>query len=415
MRLVGVTGDLAFIDLGHLLIRARSADGSDDISFQIFAEASGHNFPLCGMQFIAHTWHYNPACGISILSDEPLQCASDIVDGTMISDLAVMRSLFAVWQEGAERIRLQRLPLGMQIYQNWDTFDQLLGTAVRDDEDTEDLRILTIAFTSGGAPEDKLTELAKKGLRVKILLTDPVDGEHIVRARNKIRMQYDDETPESALKAILDQGKRLQDRKKQIDKLAQSGGAGELKFAFSDLMPYAFLAHLKMFVVLGLFLATGSYGAGPMIAIDALANKSLCDSLRAEWQARWNEAELKNRHPSFAALEHSAEREYLAGQLLTDGESIWIASNVGDETSKFSGTVRRAVQENAKRALSRMAHLKSCLPHVQSNYGSTKYLSRDSWRSRCYILTSLHSTRRERTLKCSCNCLCQPRKEVGRG
>jgi hypothetical protein len=55
---------------------------------------------------------------------------------------------------------------GVTIYPNWDHFPTLLGQVERGSEaESEDLRIATMAFTSGRAPEDKLRDLATNGRR----------------------------------------------------------------------------------------------------------------------------------------------------------------------------------------------------------------------------------------------------------
>jgi hypothetical protein len=100
----------AVLDRGHLIVTTRRADGTPDMSVQLFPRVGGHNFPWSGGDIITTTWHDDPLISISIWNDVKLPCAAEVEDGDPISDPRIMKDLERVWRKGAERIRLSRLP-----------------------------------------------------------------------------------------------------------------------------------------------------------------------------------------------------------------------------------------------------------------------------------------------------------------
>jgi hypothetical protein len=222
---------------------------------------------------------------------------------------------------------------------------------------------MTMAFTTGAAPEDKLLELAKRNIRIKVLLTDPTSGEGLVRARNRIRHRYDRDTEERALGSLQEQIARLHDCKDYVEALKRNGCKGELEVFLSDLLPYAFVAHASRFAILGLFLATGSYGAGPMILVDAGANRHFWEALQGDWDARLTYTLEQMQSGPFvsegAARGVISDAHFVSGieaDLPQETTDIWVAApdlaNVGDETSLFSELVRKTVRANSERGIS---------------------------------------------------------------
>jgi len=213
-----------------------------------------------------------------------------------------MRNWHSCWNLPLETSLHHRdSPLSEIIQSRWSeaqpSFDDQLRTVQPnyDGPEQEDLRIATIAFTGGGAPEDLFLTLAKRGVRIKILLTDP-DRTDLLEARNAVRHKYEDgETPQAALDALKQQIARLSRLKETVQGLRARGCRGELDFRLSSLMPHGFVAHSSKWALLGLFLATGSYGLGPMFIIDAEKNAAVWLALKEDWQARWNECEQRSK------------------------------------------------------------------------------------------------------------------------
>ena len=381
----------ASIDHNNLVLRTQSPTATDeDIFTRIFPNENRYPFPLCGVGFISHTWNDNPASTISILADAEI--VPGLSDGHCTSDAHVMQLLQSTWDKAAQRLHLSRLPHGVTMYPNWDRFQEMLGTIERRDTENIDLRIVTIAFTDMGLPEGRLMALARKGIRIKILLTDPKEGRALVRGRNKIRWRYDRTTLGSALNAIRSQALRLKECRETIAELKSSKHCtGDLDFALSDMFPYGFAAISHRFVILGIFLATGSYAEGPMIVIDSGAHSEFSETLKGEWDERWIDATgalvadgASTDNDGLSESDGQSDQIVSDIRLITgiearvpDEATIWVAasdlSNVGDATSPFSEVVRSTVRRNAQRGVryvyifssewagkSRLEHLQEC-------------------------------------------------------
>lgn len=253
---------------------------------------------------------------------------------------------------------------GVTIYPDWDKFQALLGSVQRNDADTEDIRIVTMGFKNHEVPADTLFQLANRNRRLSIMLTDPEACEDLVRTRSRIRYRYDHhETEELALKSISEQIRQLRDLSHRVaDLRLKQSCEGSLEVHLSNLMPYGFAAMAPEFVILGVFLATGSYGEGPMIVVDLHANPSLADALRKDWDARLAYASERTRAEEAppSTTEGVLPDVHFIGAIEAKApqgtKDIWVVApdlaNVGETRSRFSDQVRKAVSANAARGIS---------------------------------------------------------------
>jgi DNA-binding winged helix-turn-helix (wHTH) protein len=168
-----------------------------------------------------------------------------------------------------------------KIIEQWDEkrFLDFLNETTRGEESDEegDLRILTTAFTRG--IPDSLPDLLENNVRIKVLVT----SEALIRARNKLRP---DNKPPKALRTLRDQLHTLDTMKKRST-------GGMLDVLETDVMPCGFVAHSRHGALLGLFLATESYGRGPMIEVGP--GTKLWEILRADWKEIWKDAARRAR------------------------------------------------------------------------------------------------------------------------
>lgn len=176
------------------------------------------------------------------------------------------------------------------VYPDWEQFDHLLGSVRRGsetkhDNDYGDLRIVTLGFRAGAAPEDVFERLLEKGVRIKILLTNPKRLD-LITARTALRFKGDGETSQGAIQAIKDQVSRLTALSRAARR--KKGCRGTLDLRLSDLMPCGFVAHSGQWALLGLFFATSSYGRGPMIEVPH--HTVLWEALGRDWIDRWDAA-----------------------------------------------------------------------------------------------------------------------------
>lgn len=173
---------------------------------------------------------------------------------------------------------------GIGVYPNWTQFESYLDRVTRNEGDELDLKIVAFSFKDGGVPHFKLRELALRGVRIGVLFTNPVTGEALVRTRNLIRHLYDGEKASDELHSLTEQIDRLE---RMGEDLRRKSCTGSVEVRRSSLMPYAFVAACHQFVILGFFLATQSYAAGPMIVCDTSDNPDLCGPIHKEWDERW--------------------------------------------------------------------------------------------------------------------------------
>jgi hypothetical protein len=168
------------------------------------------------------------------------------------------------------------------LHSSWDDkyFLKVLSDVTRGDdrgeqEDEEDVRITTTAFSSGAFPEDILSDLVHSGVRVKVILMNPESVE-LIRSRNQGRT--DGETKEGAIEAI----------RHQIERLSNKRVFPEERFSLrlSDLMPVGFVLHTKEKAIMGLMLAHTSFVRGPMIEVDS--TQTLWRMLKEDWKVRWS-------------------------------------------------------------------------------------------------------------------------------
>ena len=136
-----------------------------------------------------------------------------------------------------------------------------------------DLRILTTFFIDYfGLREDVLIPLQKKGVKIKMLLTNP-DNPALLRSRFGLR--------QDGLGFERAQGDLLSD-------LRSLSAFSNIELRVSDSMPCGFVAHSKEWAVMGIMPAHASYVVGPMI--EACSNSRLWTMLEEDWNTRWKAA-----------------------------------------------------------------------------------------------------------------------------
>ena len=197
------------------------------------------------------------------------------------------------------RERTASLAKGISIYEDWSQLEAHLGRITRSAEPDEiDLKIATLSFKDGGVTHAKLREFAQRGVRIGILIANPVTAKSLIHTRYLIRDLHDGPTAQDKLHSLADQIERLE---RMREELRRTSCKGDVEVRRSSLMPYAFVAACRQFVILGLFLATQSYTDGPMIVCDATDNADLCDLIHEEWDERWDFSAGKLAHADSAA------------------------------------------------------------------------------------------------------------------
>jgi DNA-binding winged helix-turn-helix (wHTH) protein len=154
-------------------------------------------------------------------------------------------------------------------------FFDLLGKVRRHDEDAEDLRFATVAFSPSIQDMGFEDLLCQHHVRIRIVLTNPENME-LLEARHGLRQ--DEMTAEDGQAQI----------KKQIATLARTKARfpnETLEWRLSDAMPCGFVAHSRNWALLGIFPAQGSYVTGPMIEVPG--GTELWAMLHDDWNRRW--------------------------------------------------------------------------------------------------------------------------------
>src|SRR5450631_717988 len=156
---------------------------------------------------------------------------------------------------------------------------QLLHRVERDNDESEDLRIVTTAF-SGSVTDLQLPLLLQKRIRIKILLMNP-DNKLLMIARHGKRS---DESPESAYEVVKGQIKILEFT------LSESADFdGSLDWRLSNAMPFAFVIHTSKWAIMALFLAKHTLSLGPLVEVSH--DTTLWKTLRDDWKERWEDAD----------------------------------------------------------------------------------------------------------------------------
>jgi transcriptional regulator with XRE-family HTH domain len=163
---------------------------------------------------------------------------------------------------------------------------QLLHRVERNNDESEDVRIVTTAF-SGSVTDLQLTDLLEKDIRIKILLMNP-DNKLLMIARHGKRT---DESPESAYEVVKGQIKLLEFTNAA---LAESGDShGELEWRLSNAMPFTFVIHTSKWAIVALFLAKHTLSLGPLLEVSR--DTALWKTLRDDWLERWEDADSRRK------------------------------------------------------------------------------------------------------------------------
>jgi len=162
---------------------------------------------------------------------------------------------------------------GFQKWSNARFFD-LISKVTRNEDDTEDLRLLTTAFLS--IQDMRFEDLLQNKVRVRIVMVNP-ENWPLMTARNALRT--DDISPEEAQRLGRQQIATLTRMKAKYS-------AGALDWRLSDAMPCALIAHTRDWALFGIFPAQGSYLTGPMIDVEG--GTELWRTLYEDWKLRWD-------------------------------------------------------------------------------------------------------------------------------
>ena len=283
-----------YVERGHLVLWAKRADGTPDISVAIFPDA-GTMFPYFGFFIVTKTWAKNPASSICILSDQELDCAAGATCGEPITNPQMAAALLKAWQNHARNfVRLPAPAAPEPKLWDSDVFNKLLAEVEPANDGKADLRIVSSLFHN--IFNLGLDKPLSRNCQVEILVMNPAK-EDLVRSRYKLRTDFarGDRTPvEKAMDDLKEQILHLP----QLPQMLRLNG-GSVAVRVSDIMPCGFLAMTRKQAILGTMLAHLPYDrGGPMIAITS-ENMQLWHLLEADWEARWADA----KDPSQAVVE----------------------------------------------------------------------------------------------------------------
>jgi hypothetical protein len=175
------------------------------------------------------------------------------------------------------------MPAHICAYPNWNKLLEKLDLAAPECAEGQDLRILTTSFRD--MPKDKLLELARRRVRIRVILTHPIESVPLIKARHMLRRDG-----WKAEKEIANAPRQIDDLMSLRELLAEEGFKEGLDVRLSNALPYAFAAIGSALAVLGLFLADRSYSGGPMLVVEGAENGRLLAELRGEWDLRWKDA-----------------------------------------------------------------------------------------------------------------------------
>jgi DNA-binding winged helix-turn-helix (wHTH) protein len=194
-----------------------------------------------------------------------------------VRDTRSYRFIAAVRSEG-DLERVSGLP-------QWDNRRLLdrLGKLRRNEEDPEDLRIVT-----GGLVPSKqdvnFEDYVRHGVRIRIVMTNP-ENMTLLKARHDLRTDK------------YTAGKAQADLREQIEYLRVvmcRYAPDALQVRLSNAIP-SLIMHARKWALLGTFPAQGQYVLGPMI--EAAHTSSLWRNLYDEWKVRWADAAVVERPP----------------------------------------------------------------------------------------------------------------------
>ena len=162
---------------------------------------------------------------------------------------------------------------GVTIYPNWDQFRERLNGVERDKSDTDDIRIVTMAFTRDEKPADKFVELVSRNLHIKVILTNPIPANGSFASEIAIgtgttgKPRSTPSTPFAIRLPICGVAVR---RSRICERTKAIPAASIFIYRISHALRFAALTprlhHPRA------FLATGWYGADPMIVVETATN-----------------------------------------------------------------------------------------------------------------------------------------------
>jgi hypothetical protein len=165
----------------------------------------------------------------------------------------------------------------IEFFPEWNTgyLINKLPSIHRDDSAKEDLRISVNAFTVS-LPSLKLENLLKRGLRIKVSITNP-NADAVLRLRFLLR---EDESAEDCRSLISGQQGRYLNR-------LRSMYPSLFEFRFSEALCFGPFFHSNDWAIFGIHLAHQSSEKGPMIELEA--GSTPWDVLNEDFRHIWEQ------------------------------------------------------------------------------------------------------------------------------
>ena len=162
-------------------------------------------------------------------------------------------------------------------FQKWSTprLIERLEKLCRNDNEPEDLRIVTSGLVPSRHDLDVEDYLRRRHIRIRIVMMNP-ENTSLLKSRYDLRAP--DYTFEEAQRDIRNQIKYLR-------RIMSRFSHEALQVHLSDAIP-SLIVHTPQWALLGIFPARGSYVLGPMVEVDA--GTSLWETLYDEWKIRWD-------------------------------------------------------------------------------------------------------------------------------
>jgi hypothetical protein len=154
-------------------------------------------------------------------------------------------------------------------------FFEKLSETRRHEEDSEDLRIVTVGL-SATVQDFNFEELLSNHVRIRIILMNP---DNIALTDARFGLRQDGETPAGGRAHI-------QKQIEQLRRLIARFPDETLEVRLSDAMPCGFVAHSAAWALVGLFPAHDSFVKGPLIEVPS--HSGLWNTLYDDWKIRWD-------------------------------------------------------------------------------------------------------------------------------
>lgn len=171
---------------------------------------------------------------------------------------------------------------GLPKWSNQRLLDRL-GKLRRNDEDTEDLRIVTGGLVPSKQDID-YEDYLRLGVRIRIVMTNP-ENMPLLKARHALRTDmYSAEKAQADIREQIDYLRPIMARYPP----------DALQVRLSNAIP-SLIVHSREWALLGTFPVQGAYVLGPMI--EAAHTSSLWRNLYGEWKVRWDGSALVEPAP----------------------------------------------------------------------------------------------------------------------